>query len=173
MRSMPSSRMTLAARSSTIRILAFRISAGPTMVVGLDSLGAIRLLPGEIQRYVHRMHELTDLDWLGQIAEEPRLQALLDVARHCICAEGDNWNMGRRRVFAKESQGFDATDAGQIDVHQDHLGLVDARKLDARSSVPRAQQAHIVAACDELLDQLQVRGVVLYIEQRAQRRAVL
>ena len=34
----------------------------------------------------------------------------------------------------------------------------------------RAQQAHIGAARDELLDQLQVGRVVLYIEQGAQRR---
>jgi hypothetical protein len=40
-----------------------------------------------------------------------------------------------------------------------------------RGSVHRGQQAHIRAARDELLDQLQVRRVVLDIEQGAQRRA--
>ncbi len=50
---------------------------------------------------------------------------------------------------------------------------VGARKLDAQISVAGAEQAHIRAARDELFDQLQVGRVVLYIEQRAQRRVVL
>ena len=80
--------------------------------------------------------------------------------------------MRGRRVFAEDFQGFYAADAGQVDVHQDHVRLVGARKLDAHVSVPRAQEAHGGAARHELLDQLQVRRVVLYIEQGTQRRAV-
>ena len=33
-----------------------------------------RPVPGEFQGHVQRLHELIDLDWLGEIAEEPRLR---------------------------------------------------------------------------------------------------
>src|SRR5947209_1371789 len=36
----------------------------------------------KFQRCVHGVHELTDLDGLGEIAEVPCLQALLDVVGH-------------------------------------------------------------------------------------------
>ena len=74
-----------------------------------------------------------------------------------------------RRIFER----FDAADAGKIDVHEDHVRLVGARQLDAQISVPGAQQANIGPARDQLLDQLQIGRVVLHIEQRAQRRAML
>ena len=67
-------------------------------------------------------------------------------------------------------QGLDAADAGQVDVHQDHLRLVRAGQLDAERPVHRAQQADVGAPRDELLDQLQVGRVVLHVEQGAQRR---
>ena len=52
-------------------------------------------------------------------------------------------------------------------------GWLARAKLDAPSSVGRTEQAHIRAARDELLDQLQIGRVVLHIEQRPQQRAVL
>ena len=68
--------------------------------------------------------------------------------------------------------GLDAADAGQVDVHQDHLRLIGARELDAEVAVRGAQQAQVGAARDELLDQLQVGRIVFDVEQGAQRRAV-
>ena len=67
---------------------------------------------------------------------------------------------------------LDAADAGQVDVHQDHVRQVGAGELDAEVAVGRAQQAQVGPARDQLLDQLQVGRIVLDIEQRAQRRAV-
>src|ERR1039458_6634476 len=138
-----------------------------------DLFGMTGFLPGEFQCHVQRLHELMDLDWFGEVAEESSLQALLDVARHGIGTEGNHGNVRGRRVIAKNSEGFDAADARQIDVHQDHFRLVRARQPDTQISVCRSQQAHIRAARDELLDQHEVSRVVLHIEQRAQRRAVL
>ncbi len=48
-----------------------------------------------------------------------------------------------------------------------------ARQRDALRAVPRAQQAHIGTTRDELLDQLHVCPVVFYIQQGAQRCAML
>src|ERR1035438_933734 len=98
------------------------MSAGLTMA----------FLSSEFQCYVQCKHELVDLDWFGEISEESRLQTFLDVAWHGIGTEGNHGNAARCRVFAKDSQGFDPADAGQIDIHQDHLRLVRARKLDAQ-----------------------------------------
>jgi hypothetical protein len=78
------------------------------------------------------------------------------------------------RVFAQDFQGFDAADAGQIDVHQDHVRPVRAGQLISPDSIlSGAQQADIRTARDQLLDQFQIRRVVLHVEQGATRRAML
>ena len=127
---------------------------------------------GKFQRHAQRVHELVDLDGLGEIPEESCLQALPDVARHGIRAEGHDGDVRGDRVFAQDFHCLDTADVRQIDVHQDHLRLGGARKLDAESPVHRGQQAQIGAARDEFLNQLQVGRVVLYTEQGAQPRAV-
>ena len=124
------------------------------------------------QRDVQRVHELVDLDGLGQVVEESGLEASLDIAGHRVGAQRDDRDMRRRRVGAQDFHGLDSADAGQVDVHQDHLRLIGARELDAEIAVGRAQQAQVGAAGDELLDQLQVGRVVFDVEQRAQRGAV-
>src|SRR3972149_11709099 len=83
----------------------------------------------EFQCYVQHIYELIDLDWFGEIPEESCLQALFDVAWHCICTEGNDGDVRRGWVFAQDLQGFDTANARQIDVHQDHLRLVVARKF--------------------------------------------
>ena len=81
--------------------------------------------------------------------------------------------MRGRRILAEDLQRLDAADAGQVDVHQDHLRLAGAGELDAHVSVQRAEQPHGGAPCDQLLDQLEIGGVVLDVEQGPQRGAVL
>ena len=127
----------------------------------------------KFQRHVQRIHELVDLDRLGEIAEEARLQAFLDIVRHGIGADGKHRDVRRCRIFTQDLQRLDAADAGQIDVHQDHLRLMDARQRDALRAIPRAQQAHIGTTGDELLDQLHVCPVVFHVQQGAQRCAML
>src|SRR5438874_1029540 len=125
------------------------------------------------QRHIERLHELVDPDGLGEIAEESRLQARLDVARYCVGAQGEDWDVSGCRVVAQDPHGVGAADAGQIDSHQYHLRPGGARKLDAQFSVHGGQQAEVWAARDELLDELQVGRIVLDIEQGATRRAGL
>src|ERR1035438_3656466 len=138
MRSMPSSRRTLASRSSTTRILALRISAEFTMAYRPVLFAMTGLLPGKLHHCVQSLRELIHPDGFGEIAEESGLQALLDVAWHGVGTEGNHGNVRRFWVFAKNPQGFNATDARQIDVHQDHFRLVGARQLDTPGSVGRA-----------------------------------
>src|ERR1700693_645869 len=159
--SMRSSSRTLAGRSSTIKTLALRISAASSM-----------WLPG-LERRVQSLHELLDLDRLGEIREESRLEALLDIAWHRIGAEGDDGDVRGRRIVAQDLQGVDTADPGQIDVHEDHVRLMSVRQLDAHIAIHRGQQAQGGAARDQLLDQLQVRGVVLDVEQRAHRLSMV
>src|ERR1051326_6208886 len=109
---MRSSSRTWASCSSTIRTLAFRISAGLTMT-GVS--------PGKFQCHGQRAHELVDPDGLGEIPEESRLQAVLDVPGDRVRAEGEDWDVLSRRVVAQNLHGFDAADAGQADVHQDDV----------------------------------------------------
>src|SRR4051812_19992215 len=112
MRSMPFSNWTLASRSSTIRIRAFRMSAWLTINFVRASLSGPASRAGEFQRGVERMHELVDPDGLGQIAEEARLQTFFDIAGHGVGAEGHHGNVGGGRIVAQDAQGFDAADAG-------------------------------------------------------------
>src|SRR5687767_13439867 len=112
---MPSIRRRLASLSSTTRILAFKISADLTMA--FDSLG----LACEFQGNVQRIYELIHLDRLCEISEESCSQTLFDVPRHRICAESNHGYVRSGRVFAKDFQSVDTADAGQIDIHQDHV----------------------------------------------------
>ena len=49
-------------------------------------------------------------------------------------------------VRAQDFHGFDSADAGQVDVHQNDVRLIDARKLDAEIAVRYAQQSQFRAA---------------------------
>src|SRR5580658_2797411 len=131
MRNMPSINRTLASLSSTTRIFAFSMSVELIILRTGPRPGLFAwndLLRREFQGLFQRIHELTDLDRLGEIAEEAGLQAPLDVARHGICAEGDHWDVHRCGVSTKDFEGFNAADAGEIDVHEDDVGLVGAGK---------------------------------------------
>ena len=79
--------------------------------------------------------------------------------------------MRRCRVGVQDPHGVDAADAGQVDVHQDHRGLVDAGEFDAEIAVGRGEQAQVGAARDQLFDQGHVGGIVFDIEQGTLRRA--
>src|SRR2546421_7422016 len=114
---MPSSKRRLASLSSTTRILAFRISA--ELINGLRP-------SCELQSYIQCTHELVDIDRFSEVPEESRLQALLNIARHRICAEGDDGDMRRRWILAENLQSFNSTDPRQIDIHQDDIRLVKA-----------------------------------------------
>src|SRR4051812_39289263 len=111
---MPSSRRTFASLSSTTRILAFRISVELIMRFRLDSSGLSSRLRRELQRDVQGLHELMNPDGLGEISEEPGLQALFNVARHCVGADGDDGDVCGGRVRSKDPQGVDAADTRQI-----------------------------------------------------------
>src|ERR1022692_1222906 len=93
----------------------------------------------EFKCYLQRLHEFPDFDWFGEIAEESGLQSLLDVATHGVCTEGDYGDVRGCRVFAKDFERFNAADDGKIDVHEDHIRLVGARKLNALKCVSGSQ----------------------------------
>ena len=71
----------------------------------------------------------------------------------------------------QDFHGCDATDAGQVDVHQNHRRLIDARKLDTETTVRHAHQVQVGAAREELLDQFQIGGIVFHVEHGAHGRA--
>ena len=126
----------------------------------------------ECQRGIQPMQELCDLERLGQIVEEAGLEAALDVARHGVGAQGDDRDMRRQRIGAQSSQGFDAADARQIDIHHDHPRLVGAGKLDAQISVRGAQQLEVGALRYDLLDQFEIGRIVFHVQHQVARRAV-
>ena len=72
-----------------------------------------------------------------------------------------------RRIFSA----WNAADARQIDVHQDHIREMGACQRDAEIAIVRAQHAYMRVVLDDLLDQHQVGWIVFHIEQGAQSRA--
>src|ERR1039458_993017 len=75
----------------------------------------------KFQCRIQRLHELIELDGLGYIEEKSYFQAPLDVAWHGIGTDGNDGDVRRGRIFTQDFQGFEAVDAGQIDVHQQRL----------------------------------------------------
>jgi hypothetical protein len=77
------------------------------------------------------LQQFPDTDWLHLEAVEPSGHDPLSVLGHYRCGNGDDGDGPGRGVGSKPPQGFDATDPGQLDVHQDEYGLPLARQADA------------------------------------------
>ncbi len=58
------------------------------------------------QRRVQRLHELIDLDRLGQIAEKSGLEAAQDVVGYRVGAQGHDGYVRRRGVGAQDLHGL-------------------------------------------------------------------
>ena len=71
------------------------------------------------------------------------------------------------QVIAEDFHRLDPTHAWQVDVHQDHLRLMDACRRDTSLTVWRAAQMQIGAARDKLLDQFQVGRIIFDVKHRS------
>ena len=100
-------------------------------------------IPRKHQRRIKRFHKFIDLDWLGEITKETRFQPLLDVAQHGIGAKGYDGDVFCCWVVAQYIHGFDAANAGQVDVHQNDIRSMGARQRHALVPVSRAKHAYI------------------------------
>src|SRR5450830_1747962 len=122
------------------------------------------------ERRVERLHELGYVDGLGQIAQEAGVEAFAHVTRQGVGRQGDDGDVRRQRIDAQQAQHLGAADAGQVDIHQDQVGLVLARQRDAEVAIDGAEHAQVAAAGDQLLDQDQVGRIVLHVQHLAARR---
>src|ERR1039458_5801823 len=77
---------------------AFSSAISPSVYPGSGFAPPAKFLLCKFQCCVERIHALFDLDGFGEIAEEPRVQAHLDVAGHGIGAEGNDGDVRRGRV---------------------------------------------------------------------------
>jgi hypothetical protein len=90
---------------------------------------------GEPERHVQRLHELIDLDGFGQVAERTRLPDLSRYRAAWRWRSAPPPGCARCRVFGAGFSAPDTADAGQVDVHQDHIRQVGARELDAALAI--------------------------------------
>src|SRR5687767_10843894 len=97
----------------------------------MASLDGSMILFRKSERDVQRLHELGDLDGLGQVTEKSGLESSLDVPWHRIRAERDHRDVRGLDVIPEDLQGLDSADAGQIDVHENHVRSMCAGELDA------------------------------------------
>ena len=56
-----------------------------------------------------------------------------------------------------------------MNVEQDELGIVLERELDAEPALHRRDQVNVGSVVEDVLDELDVRHVVLDVEERVQR----
>src|SRR6476619_6507277 len=109
--------MTFASWSSTIRMVAFRISAASSMAVPDRCTGFCGVQQGDVER----VHELMDADWLGKVTEETCFEPFFDIAWHRIRRQRQHRNVCGGRVLAQALEGPVTADARQVDVHQDDV----------------------------------------------------
>src|SRR5262245_37317694 len=72
-----------------------------------------------VEDLAHRHQELLDADRLALEAVEPGGHDSLLILGHHRGCDGDDWGWACDRIGPQLLQGFDAVDAGQLDVHQD------------------------------------------------------
>lgn len=77
-----------------------------------------------------------------------------------------------RWIGAQDLHDFDAAEAGQVDVQQNHLRLIAARKFNAEIAIRSAEQVQVDSARKKLFYQFQVGRIVFHIQQGALRRVL-
>ena len=77
------------------------------------------------------VRELPHVDRLGDVAVEAGLGQPLPVGLHHRGGEGHDENPLRRRFRPEQLEGADAVHVGQLDVHEDEVGLLRAGQGDA------------------------------------------
>ena len=90
---------------------------------------------------------------------------IFDIARQGMGAQGNDRDVRRYRVCTQVFQHLKAVDAGQINIHQNHIRKISARQRDTRIPIARIQHVDILIALEHLLDQHQVGRVVFHIKQ--------
>ena len=136
---------TVVAARRQHRLAAAGRSAGrssTTRIVRVAGHVAAPRAPGEQRRDLRR--ELAHVDRLLQVAVEAGRQEPLPVVLHRERGQRDRRGMlGRRRVGPQPRERLDPVHARQLHVHQDQVGTVRARQLDAqpRRRPPRASRS--------------------------------
>ena len=118
------------------------------------------------------MHELFDVNGLGEIAIAACIEPGLDFAGHGIGAQNQNRDGSRERIVNQNPQHIHTAQAGQVGVQQNHVGHGISGQCQPAHAVVRVQQAHIRPARQQFLHQQQIGGVVLHIQQRVQARQI-
>src|SRR5258705_12413985 len=122
-------------------MLAFRMSDALT-IGRCPASGASRgPVFGAFQRHAQRLHELVDLDWLGEIPEESRVESLPDVARYGIGAECDDGDVGRDGILAEDFSGLRTVQPGRLVVIRIKSGLRAPGVWKPSRGVPRVVKA--------------------------------
>lgn len=78
---------------------------------------------GTGQGQIQCTHELTHLDGLGQVIEQPGGKPFFDVVRHGVGTDRIDGNPRRERICAQNAQRLHPADSRQIDIHEYHVWL--------------------------------------------------
>src|ERR1051325_3599657 len=81
-----------------------------------------------------------DVERLRQIIACACGKEALDLARRCIRAQDDNWNLRGRRIALQLAQHFGAMHIRQIQIEQDQLRSMRTREFDTASTGARVHQ---------------------------------
>ena len=120
----------------------------------------------QLQGFVDGSVELGNLDGFGQVAEKARSQAVADVALHGIGRQRDDGDVRRARIVAQDALRLVAIHAGQVDIHQDHIGAALQRQRDAMACVGGRDHAQMGQEADDVFHQPQAGRIVFHVQQQ-------
>ena len=94
------------------------------------------------------------IQWFAEIVVTPTLQGLLLVPQHGVGGQGDDWDIAQHCVGFDTPGGLPTVDDGQRQVHQDDIGMLTRRNLDAFGPIGRRED--VVLILQELYDEIPV-----------------
>ena len=123
------------------------------------------------QGLVEDAEQPLDVDRLGQVRGRSGRQQLLDPRRHGVGADHDHRDVDRPRIVPELTEHLRTRYVGQVQVQQDHVGVVQPGQLDPEAALHRREHAVSRAAGHDALDQEEVRRVVFDVEDRPRPQA--
>src|SRR5215471_4090403 len=111
----------------------------------------------------NRFHEPGNRNRLRQIGLAATLPYALLVAIHCKCRNGDNRDPMQLGIVLDPLRDLEPRDLRQVNVHQDQVGPMRARKLERLNSAARPYRV-VAVRLQQVMEELHVELVVLHDE---------
>src|SRR6516164_3730412 len=120
---------------------------------------------GAPEKLAHGFEELADGNRLRQIGFAPAFADTLLIAFHRKGGNGDDRDALEGGIFLEPFRHFEAGHFGKLNIHQDQVGMMLARKLKRLDPVARGYRA-VALRLQQIVEQLHVELIVLHDHHR-------